>query len=140
MADAGRSAGGSAGGNVALRVRPEDPYASIQALFNRCKEDVQKTIASSIADIKEYASTLSPHSKTKVVSSKKLDAALESMKTTAQNVCLTPTEKGEFEELMQDIEESIKTQYLQSLVNMFGGRRKSRRKSRRSKSKKRSRR
>lgn len=138
MADAGRSAGGSAGGNVALRVRPEDPYESIKSLFKRCKEDVQKTIASSIADIQEYASTLSPNSKTKVVSSKKLDAALESMKTTAQNVCLTPTEKGEFEELMQDIEESIKTQYVQSLVNMFGGRRKSR-KSRRSKSKKRSR-
>lgn len=139
MADAGRSAGGSAGGNVALRVRPEDPYESIKLLFKRCKEDVQKTIASSIADIEEYVSSLSPHSKTKVVSSKKLDAALESMKTTAQNVCLTPTEKGEFEELMQDIEESIKTQYVKSLVNMFGGRRKSR-KSRRSKSKKRSRR
>jgi len=140
MADAGRSAGGSAGGNVALRVRPEDPYESIKSLFKRCKEDVQKTIASSIADIQEYVRSLSPNSKTKVVSSKKLDAALESMKTTAQNVCLTATEKGEFEELMQDIEESIKTQYVQSLVNMFGGRRKSRRKSRRSKSKKRSRR
>ena len=140
MADAGRSAGGSAGGNVALRVRPEDPYASIQALFKRCKEDVQKTIASSIADIQEYASTLSPHSKTKVVSSKKLDAALESMKQTAHGVCLTSREKEEFEQLMHDIKERIDTEYLESLVKMFGGRRKSRRKSRRSKSKKRSRR
>jgi hypothetical protein len=127
-------------GNVTLRVSPEDPYASIQSLFNRCKEDVQTSIASSIADIKEYVSSLSPNSKIKVVSPKKLDAALESMKQTAYDVCLTSTEKEEFEELMHDIKKRIDTQYLESLVKMFGGRRKSRRKSRRSKSKKRSRR
>lgn len=127
-------------GNVTLRVSPEDPYKSIQTLFNRCKEDVQTSIASSIEDIREYVRSLSPNSKTKVVSPEKLDAALESMKQTAHGVCLTSREKEEFEQLMHDIKERIDTEYLESLVKMFGGRRKSRRKSRRSKSKKRSRR
>jgi sugar-specific transcriptional regulator TrmB len=104
-------------GNVTLRVSPEDPYVSIQSLFNRCKEDVRTSIASSIADIREYVRSLSPNSKTKVVSPQKLDAALESMKQTAHGVCLTSTEKEEFEKLMHDIKERIDTEYLENGSN-----------------------
>ena len=124
-------------GNVVLRVRPVDLYASMQALFKRCSDDIQKSIAKSIEDIKEYVSSLS--SKIKVSSPEKLSNALESMKHNAQLACLTKEEKEEFQNLIDDINISIETQYLNSLVRLFGGRRKSRRKSRRSKSKKRSR-
>lgn len=124
-------------GNVVLRVRPVDLYASMQALFKSCRDDIQKSIAKSIEDIKEYVSSLS--SKIKVSSPEKLSNALESMKHNAQLACLTKEEKEEFQNLIDDINISIETQYLNSLVRLFGGRRKSRRKSRRSKSKKRSR-
>jgi hypothetical protein len=165
MADAGRSAGGSAGGNVALsvddvmpfedeslkhmtpeavmykNVKPKDPYKLINNLFNRCKEDVRKTIASSIAVIEEYLESLSPNNKgkTRIPSPDKLDSALRSIKTTSENVCLNDTEKKEFNRLMRHINNEIEAKYANALYRSLGGRRKSR-KSRSSKSKKKSRR
>ena len=129
-------------GNVALVVSSEDLYESIQVLFNRCKDDIRSSIASSIKDIKEYDNSLSLNSngKTPVISSDKADAARKSMKEIANNVCLRPNEQKEFDRLMENIENTIDDKYSKSLAKLFGGRRKSRRKSRRSKSKKRSRR
>jgi hypothetical protein len=127
--------------DVALVVSSEDPYASIQALFNRCKDDIQNSIASSIKDIKEYLTSPSPNNqgKTTLPSPDKADAARRSMKQIAKNVCLTPKEQTEFDRLIKSIENDLFAKYANALNKSWGGRRKSR-KSRRSKSKKRSRR